>query len=381
LRRAIWQCVAAGSGVGLGMVLNPYFPGNLQFMYTQVFETGLGAPEDVGSEWKTFDGWNLLLQSVPLALVWLWCLTRRLQTAVAANSGEIALLLLNVLFLVLTLKARRFVEYWPVFAMLNAASFYAVSRLGLCKAKSSADQLSGVSTEPGDFRSSGHHSPTPRGGAPNEPGENLRPNAGSTAAWPGRLVFTVLAVAAAINLAFTRSELNVSHDVPAIREAMDFMREYSDPGSLILTDDWDSFPTCFYSNHHNYYAVGLDPEFTRTRYPALWERYRRITRAELPATVPAALLPAADSDSPSLAKAGAQGGQLATIEPCTDRKIRYEDIATCFGAAYVLVAEDHRKLYKALLGEPDEFTPIYPPGTTTDSPQAAITIFAVSRGE
>ena len=58
--RGYLGCLAGALvGVLLGLVVNPYFPANFAFLFTQLFETGLGAPSDAGSEWKTFDAWAL----------------------------------------------------------------------------------------------------------------------------------------------------------------------------------------------------------------------------------------------------------------------------------------------------------------------------------
>ena len=95
--------------------------------------------------------------------------------------------------------------------------------------------------------------------------------------------------------------------------------------------------------------MGLDPEFTRTRYPALWERYKKITRAELPAKLPIALR----NDSENV-------------------EIEYEDIGTVFEAQYVLVVDDHNKLYKALMDRPQSFDRIYPEADLSAQPPISI---------
>ena len=304
--RAAWQLAASIAGIILGMVISPYFPANLSFFITQLFETGLGAARDVGGEWKPYETWALLLQAAPLAAIWVACLTLRLRTAVPASRAELGIFFVNLAFFVLTLKSRRFVEYWPVFALLSAGEFAAVA-----------------------WRA-----------RPREHSIRIKPAVG---------IVGVVAVVAlgAWNLWMVWADQRPSHDVVAIREAMEFLRENSPPRSLVFTDDWDIFPICFYFNHHNTYAVGLDPEFTRTRYPALWERYRRITRAELPAKLPKDLR--SESEDPA---------------------IKYEDIGTIFEANYVLVADDHNKLYRALIDRPDAFELIYPEKTAHQPPIA-----------
>ena len=307
------QCLYAIVGVVLGFVINPYFPANLGFLFTQIFVTGLGAPAEVGSEWKPYVAWNLVMQAAVLGIVYFACLLRRLKSAAPTRSDELALFLLNMAFLLLTLKSRRFVEYWPVFAVLSAAALHAT----------------GLAPQPVS------QSHTPR---------QVRAILAST---------VTLGVCAAVNLWISRDNIHPSHNLTAIRDALTFLQAESPPGSLVLTDDWDIFPVCFYFNHHNTYAVGLDPEFTRTRYPTLWERYRRITRAELPAKLE------------------------ETHEEDGSDEISYDDIAIRFDADYVLVASDHRPLFKALTGRSKQFTLIYPPDWKSGAAQPAITLFEV----
>lgn len=307
-RRAAWQLAAAVSGIALGLIISPYFPANLSFFVTQLFETGLGAARDVGGEWKPYETWALLVQAAPLAVIWVACLTLRLRAATPASRAELGILFVNLAFFVLTLKSRRFVEYWPVFALVSAAEFAAVA-----------------------WRARQREHP-------------LR-------ILPSLAVIGVATVVAmgTWNLWTAWKDQRPTHDVVAIREAMEFLQSNSPPRSLLFTDDWDIFPICFYFNHHNTYAIGLDPEFTRTRFPGLWERYKKITRAELPAKLPKDLR--SESENPN---------------------IEYEDIGTIFGAEYVLVADDHSRLYRALTDRPESFELIYP---ERSNPQPPIGIF------
>jgi len=309
--RPALNCLVGGTlGVTAGLLFNPYFPDNLAFLYTQLFETGLGAARDVGNEWRPFGTWYLFQQSLPLFVVYGASLIRRLRQARRADAVELGLLLLNVAFFVLTLKARRFVEYWPVFALLNAADMA-------------------------------------RWPAP-EPSTHATPHAWWRRGTVLRTALTLLVGAVAVlTLRHTRAELKVKHDHGAIREAMAFLRENAPPGVLVFTDDWDVFPVLFYYSHAARYVVGLDPQFTRSRYPVLWERYKRITRVEVPSRLP--------DDLP--------GDGL--------REVTLDDIGDVFGAQYVFVANDHPKFYHALCARPDRFQRVFPPTAQRNMQQAA----------
>lgn len=310
--RAVWQLAASGAGILLGLVISPYFPANFSFFYTQIFESGLGADKgsEVGGEWKSYDAWAFFQQAAPLMLIWFTCLAYRLRSGIAATRAELAMLFVNLAFFVLTLKSRRFVEYWPVFAMVSAAEFAAV----VWRAHAATgEQKITIPTRIG--------------------------------------VIILTCVGGLLSMRQVWFDQRPSHDVVSIQNAMTFLKANSPAGSMIFTDDWDIFPICFYFNHHNTYGVGLDPEFTRTRYPALWERYKKITRGEVPASLPQKLR--REGETP---------------------EIHYEDISTFFGATYVLVADDHARLYRALSDRPQSFRQVYP-GVGDEQP--SITLFKI----
>lgn len=316
LKRPIWCAICACIGLGAGLVINPYFPDNFAFLKTQIFDTGLGAPAEVGGEWKTFDAWYLFQMSSPLALVWTAALVRRLRSGEPVDAAGLAMLLLNFGFLILTIKARRFVEYWPVFALLDAAYLVTIGTTGR-----------------GLFRRPWLSTPAVKFAA-------------------GTFAAIAIILMGAYNVGITRYHAKPGHDDVALAGAMRFLKENSRVNSLVLTDDWDIFPACFYHNTHNCYAVGLDPVFTSAKYPELWERYRIITRGEAPHKV--------------------------WHEPRTGpSKATLVDIRNEFKADYVLVAQDHGPLYHQLMGEPALFERAWPPSENRRGPQPAYAVFRV----
>lgn len=326
LKRPVWCALSACIGLAAGLVINPYFPGNIAFLKTQIFETGLGAPAEVGGEWKSFDAWFLFQMSAPLALVWAGALVKRLRSGARIDAPGLAMLILNLGFLVLTIKARRFVEYWPVFALLDAAFLATIN---------SAAKHAGGAGEIDDRMRRWMDLP------------GLRLATGVVAG-------VAILMTGAFNVGITRFHARPGHDDAALAGAMANLKTNSPQGSLVLTDDWDIFPACFYHNTHNRYAVGLDPVFTSAKYPEIWERYRIITRGEAPDKV--------------------------WTEPRTGPRLaRLDDIRTEFGAEYVLVARDHGKLYHQLMGAQERFERIWPPIATTNPQNGRQPAYAVYR--
>jgi len=300
-RPALRHGAAVAVGIAAGFVLHPYFPANLGFLRTQIFDTGLGAPREAGIEWQPYAAAFFVRMCAALMIIWVVCVIVRLWRGGGLSMRSTALLLLNVLFLALTLKARRFIEYWPVFALMNAAD------LTVCRAAT---------------------------------GKGLSAATIRTRSRWALIAALSAAVVGFANLLTARGMIEPSYDPAAVRGPMRFLAETSPAGSIVFTDDWDVFPYCFYWNHHNRYVVGLDPVFTTARFPELWNRYRLITRGQTPAHLP-----------PLTA-----GGR--------ERPVGLEDILTFFEADYVLVAADHPALYAQLRERPDLFQLVYPSPTT-----------------
>jgi uncharacterized membrane protein (UPF0136 family) len=295
-------------GLAAGFIINPYFPQNLAFMKVQLLETGLGNTVKVGNEWRPLDSWSLLVMSAPLVLIWALSLLLQLQRGRKLDGASLGLLFLHAFFLLLTLKARRFVEYWPLFALLNAADL----------ARWSVQEL------PDRWRKT-------RSGF-------------AQVVLAGLLLLVAMA---APGWARGYRVMQRKADPESLVTALRFLRDNTEAGSLVLTDDWDQFPVCFYYNTHNHYAVGLDPAFTAVPYPELWDRYRLITSGRTPAPLSAA---------------------FTVLEK---KEARVEDIATHVGAHYVLVRDDHPRFYRQLLRATNTFTRIFPAGQDNDVMPAA----------
>lgn len=106
----------------VGVVAYPYRSGMFEFLYMQVFNTGLAPTIEVGREWRPYsDSWFLIGMSAPLLLAWVSSLALRLRFGPPLDARATALLLLQFVFLILTCRARRFIEYWPPLCLLSAA--------------------------------------------------------------------------------------------------------------------------------------------------------------------------------------------------------------------------------------------------------------------
>ena len=122
-RHMPWRLIAwTLAGWLIGILIHPYRHGMIEFLQMQVFGSGLSPDIAVGREWKPYsDAWFIVEMSAPLVLLWAGALFLRCRVGPRLSVPESAVLLLGFAFLGLTLKARRFIEYWPMFALISAA--------------------------------------------------------------------------------------------------------------------------------------------------------------------------------------------------------------------------------------------------------------------
>ncbi len=239
-RRLAWPALAfPAAGLVLGAVLNPYFPQDIAFMANHLLPKVGELETAVGNEWYPYQTWTVVQNSglalaafVGGALALGWREKRVDRPALAA-------FFLAVLLGVMFFKSRRFVEYFPAFALIFAA--LAVSPLV-------EGWLAG------------------------------RPR------WQrvGPLLFLAL-LAVPLGLTLDQARRAVAGAQPAGRyaEAALWLAENSPAGSLVFQTDWDDFPRLFFYNSHNVYTAGLDPTYLELQDEALFAEWVRITRGEV----------------------------------------------------------------------------------------------------
>lgn len=117
-RLAMWTLL----GWVIGLLTHPYSDGMLEFLRLQIFGSGLGADIRVGTEWKPYEGvWKLAQMTGWTLVPWLAAFALRLRVGGRAGARELSVVLMSLAFGTLMLKSRRFVEYWPAFALLATA--------------------------------------------------------------------------------------------------------------------------------------------------------------------------------------------------------------------------------------------------------------------
>jgi len=238
----IGPVAACAIGLALGLVINPYFPENITlFRDHLIMKMTARYSVDVGIEWYPYESWTLLSSSGLAFVIFTTAVTAFDWRSRFKDIKPLFFLIIAMILLVMSFKSRRFIEYWPPFAIVFAAFTF-------------APKLA-------NFR-------WPEFGRARD-----RIIAYSTA--------SLLAVAsiAAIEMSImgARAGVKSEADPEAYKGAAEWIAGNVPKGSVIFNTDWDDFPMLFYYNPDYAYVVGLDPTYLYDKSPELWRLYEKIT--------------------------------------------------------------------------------------------------------
>ncbi len=236
----------AALGVALGLLINPYFPHNVEFIihhYLPKITDITAASINVGNEWYPYQTWPLVKNSGP-ALMALAAGALALGLRDRRMDGVTAtLFFIALFFLALLLKSRRFVEYYPAFALI----FCAVAWKPLLGGGEAESRVTITARRP-------------------------------VALIVPLLLLLLFPLLTAYNLLQIRAELSDSTPHQRFAEASAWLIANTEPGSRVFNTDWDDFSQLFYHNTHNVYMLGLDPTYMHQHDPALYQLWRDTTR-------------------------------------------------------------------------------------------------------
>jgi hypothetical protein len=243
-RRLVWQAVVFPAiGIGLGIIINPYFPENASFILSHLLPKIGDSATKVGNEWYPYRTATLLensggaLAAFALGILALgWQKTR-------INRSTLTALVLALLFGLMLFQSRRFVEYFPAFALIFAA----------------------LSISP------------------------------TLKEWEGRLAekrpfLSYLLPIAFLLLLFlplnqtvldARESLADAKPADQYAAASLWLREEAPANAKIFQTDWDDFTRLFFYNTDIIYTAGLDPTYTELYDADLYEAWVAITKGKI----------------------------------------------------------------------------------------------------
>lgn len=233
-------------GLAAGVIFNPYFPHNLFFYWQQLVNIGIINFRDVigvGAEWYPYGFLALATNAAFVSLLLLLSIVAIIFRGKQMTKQTWALMLLTIFFMALTLKSRRYVEYYIPIAMLYGA--FAIN-----------DALSGPKGE-----------------------ELLRTGRRMIQAnmW-SKAIAGIFALYLLSGIGYIAgrdgvgqvADLRSGFALTKFQAVGTWMSENTPVGSRVVHSDWDEFPPLFYYDSHNTYIAGLDPTFL---YKANQEQY------------------------------------------------------------------------------------------------------------
>ncbi|MFH0853515.1 MAG: hypothetical protein V1853_03855 [bacterium] len=249
--------LAAAIGVIAGLIINPTFPSNIIFYYYQLIKIGILNYQNtigVGGEWYPYAFTELVPATIFVSiLVVLGLLAFALQFR-KMSMRSWTMLLLTAFFFVLTLKSRRYVEYYVPIGILFGA--FAVN-----------DGLSGnvAKAMMADLKVSLKRS------------------------WGARVLAVIVigylvigAAGVAIrDLRGVRNDLANGLPYDLYKASATWLKDNAPDNAIIVHSDWDEFPILFYYNTDNRYIAGLDATFLYDHDPDRYWEWVHLTTGEL----------------------------------------------------------------------------------------------------
>ncbi|OHB39797.1 MAG: hypothetical protein A2Y09_00170 [Planctomycetes bacterium GWA2_39_15] len=231
------------SGMLAGIIINPFFPSNIESYF---FNFGRISSSDtsiqVGNEWYPYNTFFLLKDSAFVFILFFGTIGLVLGSLNKKNYILTSTFFVSLLFMVLLFKSRRFIEYWPPFALLFCA--FGVNDL---------------------FYNNKENRFVKRG-----------------------ISYCVLSIVVLITGYFTitnfvaaRKELEGEPSKDYYKGAALWLKEHTKPGTIVFNTDWDDFPQLFFYNTDNYYIVGLDPNYMYRHNKSLYRTWQDITKGKI----------------------------------------------------------------------------------------------------
>ncbi|HEV8426404.1 MAG TPA: hypothetical protein VGQ41_00720 [Pyrinomonadaceae bacterium] len=256
------------AGCATGLMVNPYFPHNLQLLWEhlQIKLTATDFDTKVGSEWYPYDSWEFLGNSAVACIAMLVGYITFEPSERRRAHQPLFFLLLSTALMIMTARWKRIAEYWPPFAILFAGFSLQpwlegfrpyLTRLPpdiLEELKPFLDRegVAGPAHKDSDWR------------------DVVRLIAVSAVA-------LALSVFLFFNLRATVREIRQSEPHDYYRAGAEWMRNNVPPGQIVFNTDWDDFPRLFYFDSSHYYVSGLDPSYLYDKDPNLSRLYESIT--------------------------------------------------------------------------------------------------------
>jgi hypothetical protein len=210
----------------------------------------LSLPAGTGMEWYALPSWELATScAVAFVAMLVGYITFGFLLGRRGRSGmqrPVFFFLFATMLLLLAARSRRFIEYWPPFAMLFAA--FALQEVW----ESPAQEAQKLKRR------------------------NDRPGTTGRRKLGGLTVALALAGMVVFQVQQARRWIEAPTNADEYRPATQWLLEHVPRGATIFNASWDDFPILFYYDDAHAYVSGLDPIYLPDHNPDLRQLYERI---------------------------------------------------------------------------------------------------------
>lgn len=229
---------SVGAGLVAGIIINPYFPTNLNFYWVQIVEIGFKNFQGVigvGAEWYPYDAFQLFKNAAIPLIFYILSLIIFISHYKKFNITAKFLFVTATFFLLATIRSRRNIEYMAPFIVIAGANLFADS----FKLPAVKRDLLAIKKIFSNLLFS----------------DKIVRVAFKTILF-GCLLSVVVGVPVNIKRNLS-NRINFNY----LKGASEYVRDNSSEGDIVFNSGWDYWPELFYHNNKNYYIVGLDATF------------------------------------------------------------------------------------------------------------------------
>jgi hypothetical protein len=227
-----WRMVfLAGAGIAAGLIINPFFPRNLQFIYEHYIAKLDISAVAVGMEWYPYTTTELLKNAGGAMIALIGGVAALSINRQRINLQTAFFLILSIIFGYMVFESKRFVEYYPIFPILFCAFAW----------------------------------------------QTLIPDL-PMKRWAAVGLTAVIVVIAFFNIQTTRDDLASYTPPEYLKGGSEWLAKNTPAGSMVFQTDWDDFPRLFFYNTHNTYIVGLDPTYLSLANQSLFNKWVDLTQ-------------------------------------------------------------------------------------------------------
>jgi hypothetical protein len=245
-------------GIIFGLVISPYFPHNLSFYWVQIFKIGVVNFQNtigVGGEWYPSYSFVVIPETFLVFFLWIFSFGWFFIQIKKQGKEAVTLGLLSILFFFLSLKSRRYLEYFVPVALL-ASSFFLNNFWSMIEWKNYYQQFKKLFLPPYGFL--------------------------SVFIYFWFIIFLLFFVQNNLGKILSlRGDFENGLPFSYFQRASNYLKENTPPGSIIFHDMWDESPMLFYYNDHNYYINGLDQTFMYLYSPDLYRLWEQIVNGDI----------------------------------------------------------------------------------------------------